>query len=135
MCCMLLTRPQAGAWCMLSRVSSSTLNPARGWFVHVRPCDSTVSCRAQAQTACIMLNHGPAGTRHYLVNAHHPDLAKHPVTQSLLRQLYPLAGDSGAELQRKLDQIKEHAFITGEVTEHRARSAAQKPRTACRVKG
>ena len=54
------------------------------------------------------------GARHYLVNAHHPDLAKHPTTQSLLRQLYPLAQDSGAELQRKLDAIQEHAFTAGE---------------------
>ena len=61
------------------------------------------------------LTRARVGTRHYLVNAHHPELARHETTQSLLRQLFPLATCKGDDLQAKLDQITEHAFIAGEL--------------------
>ncbi len=57
---------------------------------------------------------GPdAGVRHYLVNSPHMDMAQHKTTYALLRELLPLHGCSPGELQARLDQMTQRAFIAG----------------------
>ena len=54
-----------------------------------------------------------AGVRHYLVNSPHMDMAQHKTTYALLRELLPLHSCSPGELQARLDQMTQRAFIAG----------------------
>ena len=49
------------------------------------------------------------------MDAPHPDMAQHTTTYSLLKQLLPLATCPADELQSRLDQVTEQAFVAGAV--------------------